>query len=89
MAWAKEKRRPAGGYWACRIKRQLHRKRWKETHPEQHHAAKRRGSVVYRKKHPDKITAMNARRLVVGGMYLGMIGMTETELRGIQNGSSE
>lgn len=65
-----------------------HRERsrlWRERNPEKH----RESSRLWAAANPEKRRELNARRLMVGGMYLGMCGFTKTEREAILDGSSK
>ena len=70
--------------YQCAIRRLECHRRYREKNPEKERERHRR----YREKNPEKERESNARRIRIGGMYLGRCGFTKTEREEILNGTS-
>lgn len=58
-------------------------RRWAERNPDRQRAADRR----WRANNPEKVREINARRLYVGGLYLGTAAFTKAEREEMLNGA--
>ena len=65
-------------------------RQWRNDNPERAREMSRRHSRRWRMDNPEKKARSNARRLRVGGIYLGMIGFTEAETKEmVQRGKTD
>jgi len=98
--WNTDRRKKTGGQWRCSVKEREYRRRhyeenrdkelaairrWRDENPDKERESNRR----WREANPDKRRESNARRLRVGGMYLGMVGFTQQERKEMIHGKAD